>query len=77
MAGITDLALCIAAFTCSLAPDAITEALEHSRERDVAQWATLYLGPTLLQQRRQAFSELWQDEKRGGHDGVCYPGHAR
>jgi hypothetical protein len=62
MAGITDLALCIAAFTCSLAPDAITEALEHSRERDVAHWAKLYLGPTSLQKRRQAFSELCQDD---------------
>lgn len=62
MAGITDLALCIAAFTCSLAPDAITEALEHSRERDVAHWAKLYLGPTLLQKRRQAFSELCQGD---------------
>jgi hypothetical protein len=57
MAGITDLALCIAAFTCSLAPHAITEALEHSREQDVTQWTRLYLGSTLLKQRQQAFSD--------------------
>jgi hypothetical protein len=57
MAGITDLALCIAAFTCSLAPHAITEALEYSREQDVAQWTRVFLGSTLLKQRQQAFSE--------------------
>jgi hypothetical protein len=60
MAGITDLALCIAAFTCSLAPDAITEALEHSRGRDVVHWTQVYLGPTLLKQRQQAFSDSGQ-----------------
>jgi hypothetical protein len=64
MAGITDLALCIAAFTCSLTPDAITEALEHSREQDVAQWTQLYFGPTLLKQRQQAFSKIDQDEEQ-------------
>jgi hypothetical protein len=65
MAGITDLALCIAAFTCSLAPHAITEALEHSREQDVAQWSRLYLGPTLLKKRQQVFSARSQ----AGEDG--------
>jgi hypothetical protein len=57
MAGITDLALCIAAFTCSLTPQEIAEALEHVREHDVTRWARVYLGPTLLKKRRQAFSE--------------------
>lgn len=57
MAGITDLALCIAAFTCSLAPQEIAEALEHVREDDVMRWARVYLGPTLLKKRRQAFSK--------------------
>lgn len=64
MAGITDLALCIAAFTCSLTPDAITEALEHSREQDVAHWTQLYFGPTLLKQRQQAFSKIDQDDEQ-------------
>ncbi len=58
MAGITDLALCIAAFTCTLDAQDITEALEHVREYDVRRWARLYLGPTLLKKRRQAFSEI-------------------
>jgi len=57
MAGITDLALCIAAFTCLLTPQEITEALEFSREHDILRWGRLYFGPTLLRKRRQAFSE--------------------
>jgi len=56
MAGITDLALCIAAFTSSLAPHTITEALEYSREQDVAQWTRVFLGSTVLKQRQYAFS---------------------
>ena len=57
MAGITDLALCLAAFTCSLAPDEIFEALEHTRVQDMTRWAHLYLEPTLLKKRREVFSE--------------------
>ncbi len=57
MAGITDLALCIAAFTCSLDSQEIAEALEHVREHHVTRWACVYLGPTLLKKRRRAFAE--------------------
>ncbi len=57
MAGITDLALCIAAFTCPLTPQEITDALEHVREQDVTRWARIYLGPTLLAKRRRAFAD--------------------
>ncbi len=57
MAGITDLALCIAAFTSSLDPQEITEALEYVREHDVIRWARVYLGLSLLRKRQQAFSE--------------------
>ncbi len=64
MAGITDLALCIAAFTSSLAPQAIIEAFEHARDQDVAQWTRLYLCPTLLKKRQQAFSEMGQYGER-------------
>lgn len=64
MAGITDLALCIAAFTCSLTSDAIVEALEYSRERDVIQWTGLYFGPTLLKKRQEAFSTTCQDDEQ-------------
>ncbi len=70
MAGITDLALCIAAFTCSLTPHAITEALEHSRGRDVAQWTQRYLGPTLLKQRQQAFSDMGQNNEQAETTGA-------
>jgi hypothetical protein len=62
MAGITDLALCIAAFTCSLTPPEITDALEQVREQDVIRWGRLYLGPTLLKKRRQAFAESPKSE---------------
>ena len=57
MAGITDLALCIAAFTCSLTLEEITEALEAVREQDVLQWGQIFLGTPLLRKRRQAFQE--------------------
>jgi len=57
MVGITDLALCIAAFTCPLTPEAITEALESVREKEVRQWGRVFLGTSLLRKRRQAFSE--------------------
>lgn len=57
MAGITDLALCIAAFTCPLTPQEITDALEHVREQTVTRWARIYLGPTLLAKRRRAFAD--------------------
>lgn len=56
MAGITDLALCIAAFTCSLTLEEITEALETVREDEVRQWGRVFLGTPLLRKRRQAFS---------------------
>ena len=56
MAGITDLALCIAAFTCSLTLEEITEALETVREDEVRQWGRVFLGTPPLRKRRQAFS---------------------
>ena len=60
MAGSTDLALCIAAFTCPLTLKEITEALETVRENEVRQWGHVFLGTPLLRKRRQAFS---RDEK--------------
>lgn len=64
MAGITDLALCIAAFTCSLDAQDILEALESTRNHDVTQWGRVFIGPTLSQKRRQAFSDS-QSQKEG------------
>jgi len=57
MAGITDLALCIAAFTSSLELSELAEALEQTRHHDVTRWSRVFIGPTLSQQRRQAFSD--------------------
>jgi hypothetical protein len=57
MAGITDLALCLAAFTSTLSSQEIVEALEHTTCRAVTRWARIYLGTTLLKKRRQVFSE--------------------
>ncbi len=56
MAGITDLALCLAAFTSTLSSQEIVEALEHTTCHDVTRWARIYLGTTLLKKRREAFS---------------------
>jgi hypothetical protein len=64
MAGITDLALCIAAFTCSLTPQEILEACEQTRKQDVARWGRLYLCPTLLKRRQQAFSNTAQNAEK-------------
>ena len=57
MAGITDLALCIAAFTCALAPHELITALEQTTEAQLRLWAHQHIGPTLAANRRVAFSE--------------------
>jgi hypothetical protein len=56
MAGITDLALGIAAFTCSLSAQEIQEALEHTTQEDVKTWSDRHIGPTVLKKRREAFA---------------------
>ena len=53
MAGMTDLALCIAAFTCSLTPQEIQAALEHTTLNDVNAWADRHIGSTVLKKRRE------------------------
>ncbi|MCP4400463.1 MAG: hypothetical protein GY801_24560 [bacterium] len=57
LAGITGLALCIAAFTSSLAAQELKDALEHTTTRDVHTWITDHVGPTLFKKRHEAFSE--------------------
>lgn len=56
MAGITDLALCIAAFTCSLTSQELHKAFEHTTRNDIRTWAEFNIGPTVLKKRREAFS---------------------
>jgi hypothetical protein len=57
MAGITDLALCLAAFTSTLSSQEIVDALEHTTCHAVTRWAHIYLGTTLLKKRREVFSK--------------------
>jgi len=53
MAGITNLVLCIAAFTSSLEEDEIKEALETTTVAEVKRWTENHVGKTLLQKRRE------------------------
>ena len=53
MAGLTNLALCIAAFTSSLEKCEIKLALETTSVADVKQWTQKNIGKTLLQKRRE------------------------
>lgn len=56
MAGITDLALCIAAFTSELSDNDIKEALENTTMEDLKKWKKENIGITLLQKRRIVLS---------------------
>lgn len=56
MAGITNLVLSIAAFTSSLMSDEIKIALENTTTNNIKDWTKKYIGTTLFQQRRNAFS---------------------
>ncbi len=54
MAGLTNLVLCIAAFTSSLEKCEIKEALETTTVAEVKQWTRQNVGEeTLLQKRRK------------------------
>ncbi len=56
MAGITDLALCISAFTSSLTQAEIKTALEYTTMNDLKKWTEKNIGMTLLKKRRETFS---------------------
>ncbi len=56
MAGITNLILCIAAFTSSLTDDDIKRALEETKKNDIKNWTIKNIGSTIFQQRKEAFS---------------------
>jgi len=53
MAGITNLVLCIAAFTFSLEECEIKQALEATTVAEVRHWTENHVGKTLLQKRRE------------------------
>lgn len=56
MAGITNLILCIAAFTSSLDESEIKEALETTTINDIKKWTNEFVGKTLYQKRREILS---------------------
>jgi len=56
MAGITNLILCIAAFTSSLDESEIKEALETTTINDIKKWTNEFVGKTLYQKRREVLS---------------------
>lgn len=55
MAGITNLILSIAAFTCSLEEEEIKTALENTVINDVKEWTKKTIGKSLFQKRREAY----------------------
>jgi len=55
MAGITNLILSIAAFTCSLDEEEIKSALEKTVINDVKEWTKKNIGKSLFQKRREAY----------------------
>ena len=57
MAGITNLALCMAAFTSSLNESDIKQALESTTVNDIKDWTEKNIGKTLLQKRRNFFAK--------------------
>ena len=56
MAGITNLTLCLAAFTSKLTKESITEALEKTKITDIQNWTKENIGTTLLKMRCDAFA---------------------
>lgn len=54
MAGVTNLVLCIAAFTSSLNEEKIKNALETTTVNDIMDWTKEFIGETLLQKRKKA-----------------------
>lgn len=55
MAGMTNLILCLSAFTASLTEQNVKEALENTTINDIKVWTKKFVGKTLLQKRREAF----------------------
>jgi hypothetical protein len=53
MAGVTNLILCISAFTATLSKANIKEALENTTINDVKKWTREFVGKTLLQKRKE------------------------
>lgn len=55
MAGVTNLALCIPAFTSQLNEEDVKKAFETTTVNDIKQWTKENIGETLFQKRKEAF----------------------
>jgi hypothetical protein len=53
MAGVTNLILCISAFTATLSNERIKKALESTTIYDIKKWTKEFVGKTLLQKRKE------------------------
>jgi hypothetical protein len=58
MSGITNLILCLAAFTASLTEERVKEALEKTTIYDVNEWTKKFVGKTLLQKRKEVLCTI-------------------
>ena len=56
MAGVTNLALSIPAFTSLLNEEDIKEALENTAMNDIKKWTKENIGTTLFQKRKEVFA---------------------
>lgn len=73
MAGITNLALCIAAFTSPLEENVVKKALESTTVGAIKKWTREFIGKTLIQKRREAFSSVQNIKtKMGGSFSLKY-----
>ncbi|MBA7581385.1 hypothetical protein ES708_23287 [subsurface metagenome] len=54
MACLTNLSLCIAAFTGNLTDNEVKEALEAVKVKDIKKWTEENIGTSLLSKRRRA-----------------------
>jgi hypothetical protein len=56
MAGVTNLILCLSAFTSPLTEDEIKKCLENTTINDIKKWTNEIIGKTVFQQRREAYN---------------------
>jgi hypothetical protein len=57
MTGITNLSLCISAFTCQLDAMKVKQAMENSRNIDIANWTKQNIGKTNLSKRKETLKK--------------------
>jgi len=55
MAGVTNLILCLSAFTSDFSEETIKKALESTTINDIKKWSADFIGKTVFQKRKEAF----------------------